>query len=67
MINYELHDNGWTVFIEDLDMKQASQDEINQIAKLIAVNTLVIIRNQNLTAPEEAKIIRMFIFEKLVF
>jgi alpha-ketoglutarate-dependent taurine dioxygenase len=60
MINYKLHDNGWTVFIEDLDMKQASQDEINQIAKLIAVNTLVIIRNQNLTAPEEAKIIRMF-------
>lgn len=60
MINYNLHENGWTVFIEDLDMKQASQDQINQIAKLIAKNTLVIIRNQNLTPPEEAKILRMF-------
>ena len=60
MIDYKIHENGWTVFIEDLDMKQASQDQINQIAKLIATNTLVIIRNQNLTAPEEAKILRMF-------
>jgi alpha-ketoglutarate-dependent taurine dioxygenase len=60
MINYTIHENGWTVFIEDLDMKTASQDQINQIAKLIATNTLVIIRNQNLTPPEEAKILRMF-------
>ena len=60
MVNYTIHENGWTVFIEDLDMKQVSQDQINQIAKLIATNTLVIIRNQNLTPPEEAKILRMF-------
>ena len=60
MINYTIHENGWTVFIEDLDMKTASQDDVNQIAKLIATNTLVIIRNQNLTPPEEAKILRMF-------
>ena len=60
MVNYTIHENGWTVFIEDLDMKTASQDDVNQIAKLIATNTLVIIRNQNLTPPEEAKILRMF-------
>jgi alpha-ketoglutarate-dependent taurine dioxygenase len=60
MIDYKIHENGWTVFIEDLDMKTASQDDVNQIAKLIATNTLVIIRNQNLTPPEEAKILRMF-------
>jgi len=60
MINYRLHENNWTVFIEDLDMRQASQNDINQIAKLIATNTLVIIRNQNLTATDEVAIIRKF-------
>jgi hypothetical protein len=60
MIDYRLHENGWTVFIEDLDMRQASQEQVNQIAKLIATNTLVIIRNQNLTANDEVQIIRKF-------
>jgi alpha-ketoglutarate-dependent taurine dioxygenase len=60
MIDYRLHENGWTVFIEDLDMRQASQDDINQIAKLIATNTLVIIRNQDLKPADEVKILRMF-------
>jgi alpha-ketoglutarate-dependent taurine dioxygenase len=41
-------------------MKTASQDDVNQIAKLIATNTLVIIRNQDLNPTEEATIIRMF-------
>ncbi len=60
MIDYKLHENGWTIFIEDLDMRQATQDEINQIAKLIATNTLVIIRNQTLTASDEVRILRQF-------
>jgi alpha-ketoglutarate-dependent taurine dioxygenase len=60
MINYKLHENNWTIFIEDLDMRTASQEDINQIARLIATNTLVIIRNQNLTATDEVRILRMF-------
>lgn len=60
MIDYKLDENGWTVLIEDLDMRQASQDDVNQIAKLIATNTLVIIRNQNFKPEDEVRILRMF-------
>ena len=60
MIDYKLHENGWTVLIEDIDMNQASQQDINDIAKLVATNTLVIIRNQNLTSADEVRLLRMF-------
>jgi alpha-ketoglutarate-dependent taurine dioxygenase len=60
MINYRLDENGWTVLIEDLDMKTATQEDVNQIARLIATNTLVIIRNQTLEPADEVRILRMF-------
>ncbi len=33
MVNYELHENGWTVILKDFDFKTATQEDINQIAK----------------------------------
>jgi len=59
-MNYRLHENGWTVMLEDFDLKQATQDDINQIAKLLATNTVVVARGQNLSVDDEVKIARMF-------
>jgi alpha-ketoglutarate-dependent taurine dioxygenase len=60
MVNYKIHDNGWTVIIENFDISKATQENINQISKLIAKNTLVVIRNQNLTIVDEVKVLKMF-------
>lgn len=55
-----LHENNWTVFIDDVDFKSITQDEVNQISKLIAENTCVVIKNQPLTVAEELRVIKMF-------
>lgn len=60
MINYELHENGWTVLLKDFDFKTATQEDINQISKLIASNTLVVVKNQNLTIQDEVRVARLF-------
>ena len=49
MISYKLDKNKWTVIIEDFNMTSATQEDINYISKLIAKNTLVVIRNQRLS------------------
>jgi alpha-ketoglutarate-dependent taurine dioxygenase len=59
-MKYHLHENGWTVILEDFDLKQSTQDDINQIARLVSTNTLVIIRNQNLLISNEIAIAKMF-------
>jgi taurine dioxygenase len=49
----KLHDNGWTVIVEDLDLREATQVQMNTIAKLIASNTVVILKNQTLSVRDE--------------
>jgi alpha-ketoglutarate-dependent taurine dioxygenase len=58
-MNYTLHENGWTV-LANVDLKIITQDEVNQLARLIASNTCVVIRNQFLTVDEELRVINMF-------
>ena len=58
-MNYALHENGWTV-LANVDLKIITQDEVNQLARLIASNTCVVIRNQFLTVDEELRVINMF-------
>ena len=58
-MNYSIHENGWTV-LADVDLKTITQDEVNQLARLIASNTCVVIRNQFLTVEEEMHVINMF-------
>lgn len=60
MIKYKLDKNNWTIIVEDFDLTKATQDDINQICKLVAKNTLVVIRNQNLSIEEEVRILKMF-------
>jgi hypothetical protein len=59
-MNYHIHENGWTVIIDDFDLKQATQPDINQIAKLLSTNTLVIIKKQKLSVADEIRVIKMF-------
>jgi taurine dioxygenase len=46
-------DNGWTIQIEDLDLRRATDDEINTIGQLINTNTVVVLRDQQLTVQDE--------------
>lgn len=48
-----LHENGWTVIIEDLDLREATDKQANEIGKLIASNTVVVLRNQKLTVKDQ--------------
>ena len=60
-MNYHLHENGWTVILDDFDFATATQDDINQIGCLLATNTLVVARNQgHLTANDQADICARF-------
>lgn len=60
MVNYKIHENGWTVILENFNWKSATQEDINQIAKLLASNTLVVSRGQQLTIEDEVRIAKMF-------
>jgi hypothetical protein len=59
MVNYKLNKNNWTVVIEDFNMTNATQEDINQISKLVAKNTLVVIRNQKLSVGDEVRILKI--------
>jgi taurine dioxygenase len=48
-----IHENGWTVMVEDFDIKKATQDEANLIAKYLLTNTTVVIKNQQLSPMDE--------------
>jgi hypothetical protein len=43
-MNYRMHENGWTVIIDDFDLNYATQEHINKIAKLISRYTLVVVK-----------------------
>ncbi len=60
MIDYKLHDNGWTVLAQNFNLKTASQEDINHIARLLSTNTLVVFKNQSLTTQDEVRIAKMF-------
>ena len=60
-MDYTIHQNGWTVMLGDqFNFKTATQDNINEIARLLASNTLVVAKKQNLTVQEELRVINMF-------
>jgi alpha-ketoglutarate-dependent taurine dioxygenase len=66
-MKYHLHENGWTVIVDDFDIKKATQEDINQIARLIASNTCVVLKKQSLTVDEELNAIKMFKRPKPLF
>ena len=56
-----LHENRWTVLVEDLDFAKITQDEVNELACYLATNTLVVVKNQgHLTIHDERRAVGMF-------
>lgn len=58
-MKFRIHENGWTVFCEDIDLAQVTQEEVDQIAEYISSNTLVIFKKQNLRAEDQLRLGRM--------
>ncbi len=59
MVNYKLHNNGWTVFA-DIDLNKATIEELHDLATLCATYTCVKIRGQQLTVEREAEIVKSY-------
>lgn len=53
-----IHENGWTVMVEDLDLRRATADQAHEIGRLLAENTVVVIRGQTLTPRDEVEFCR---------
>lgn len=60
MLNYKIHNNGWTVLVQDFDLRTSTHADINHIARLLATNTIVVFKEQLLTIQDEVKIAKMF-------
>lgn len=61
-MNYKLHDNGWTVLINDFDVKSASQADADQIAKLVSSNIAVVLQGdcvEDLTPEDQVRFCSM--------
>jgi alpha-ketoglutarate-dependent taurine dioxygenase len=59
-MNYHIHENGWTVIVDDFDIKQSTVEDINLISRLIAKYTVVVFKNQELNLNDELRICHMF-------
>jgi len=59
-MKYKIHENGWTVILEDFDFNQATQENILEIARLIAKHTCVVVKGQNITVADQVRIGKMF-------
>lgn len=61
LVDYKLDKNGWTVIIDDFDIRNATQEDINFIARLISKHTLVVLKNQGtISLEKELELIHMF-------
>jgi alpha-ketoglutarate-dependent taurine dioxygenase len=60
-LRYHIHDNGWTVILDNFDFAKATQDDVNELAWLLATNTLVVATNQShLTIDDQLRVVHMF-------
>jgi alpha-ketoglutarate-dependent taurine dioxygenase len=55
-----MHQNGWTPIVTDLDWREINQEQVNQLAKLLLTNTVVVTKKQELTPADEVRITSMF-------
>jgi len=60
-MKYQIHKNNWTIiFDKSNDIRNFSQSNINDVAKLIAKHTVVVFKQQFLTIEEEIEVIKKF-------
>jgi alpha-ketoglutarate-dependent taurine dioxygenase len=48
MVPYTLHPNGWTVLLGNFDFKNASQEQADEIARLVSSNIAVVAQGSNI-------------------
>jgi taurine dioxygenase len=61
MINYHLDKNGWTVILDEVDFATVTQEDVNEIARLLSTNTCVVAHGQqHLTVADEMRVSHMF-------
>lgn len=58
-MNIRIHENGWTVLVEDVDFKEVTQEQINIVKKYLLTNTVVVFKNQKLTIDDQVRICSM--------
>lgn len=60
-MNYHIHENGWTVMLDDFDFATATREDVDTIAGFLATNTCVVAQNQqHLTVADELRVCEMF-------
>lgn len=59
-MNIRLHENGWTVIVENFDIKNLTRADALLLTKYLLTNTVVVFRNQSLTPDDEIRICKMF-------
>jgi len=47
-MEYKLHENGWTVLLGNFDFKNATQEEADEIARLVSSNIAVVAQGSNI-------------------
>ena len=61
-MNIKLHENGWTVLVDDFDFTTATQSDADQIARLVSSNIAVVVTGPNvekLTPEDQVKFCSM--------
>jgi taurine dioxygenase len=66
-MNYRLHENGWTVIVENFDLYNATDEEILLTARLLMNNLVVVFKGLNLSPEQELAIINRFPKAQSVF
>lgn len=59
-MKYHIHENGWTVIVDEIDLINPTQEDANEICRLLDSNTLVVIPRTNITMKDELKFINLF-------
>ena len=59
MVNYHIHENGWSVILDNFDFKNATKEDADEISYLISKHSMVIATNADvinaLTVEEEKR------------
>lgn len=60
-MKYTIHENGWTVILDpEFQFSNATQEDINEIARLLSKQTLVVARGQTMTWQDEVRVAKMW-------
>jgi len=55
-----MHENGWTVMVDDVDLKEITQEEVDILGKLLAEQTVLVFKNQKLESKDQLRVCSMF-------